>query len=182
MRPTPCNTFPMNPITEWGDTRLPEDYWENVYPCPVTGCWLWGGPTTKAGYGTYRFNGRKTTAHRALLLATDSVGPHEVGMHSCDFPPCTNPDHVSAGTNSQNLQDCVSRGRHVVWNKSDDPTVCPKDGDRRTPNRNSNREFPQWHCPTCSKRRANSRTPEQIVRDRMLNTVRKQRTRSRVTS
>lgn len=32
-------------------------------------------------------------------------------MHKCDNPKCVNPDHLEAGTQSQNILDAYARGR-----------------------------------------------------------------------
>jgi hypothetical protein len=32
-------------------------------------------------------------------------------LHSCDTPACVNPDHLRAGTLSENIQDCIKRNR-----------------------------------------------------------------------
>lgn len=34
-------------------------------------------------------------------------------MHQCDNPKCVNPDHLEAGTQSQNIKDAFARGRKV---------------------------------------------------------------------
>ena len=32
-------------------------------------------------------------------------------MHTCDNPACFNPQHLIPGTQSQNIRDCVAKGR-----------------------------------------------------------------------
>ena len=34
-----------------------------------------------------------------------------VVMHSCDNPGCINPQHLSVGTQSDNMKDCAAKGR-----------------------------------------------------------------------
>jgi len=34
-------------------------------------------------------------------------------LHSCDNPPCVNPDHLFIGTNLQNRQDSVAKNRQA---------------------------------------------------------------------
>jgi hypothetical protein len=37
-----------------------------------------------------------------------------VVMHACDVPACCNPDHLSVGTQKENLADMRAKGRHGI--------------------------------------------------------------------
>lgn len=78
----------------------------------VTGCWEWRKHRNNHGYGKLTINGRGCYAHRLAyqLVKGDLPQGMEV-MHSCDNPACINPEHLSAGTHSQNMKDCTYRGR-----------------------------------------------------------------------
>lgn len=32
--------------------------------------------------------------------------------HTCDNPPCINPQHLFLGTDKDNVADCIAKGRH----------------------------------------------------------------------
>jgi len=81
---------------------------------PVSGCWNWKFYRLKSGYGRKEHCGKKVYTHR--LAYTLANGPIPDGLevrHSCDNPPCINPDHLSIGTRQQNVDDMVSRGRQA---------------------------------------------------------------------
>ncbi len=44
------------------------------------------------------------------ILGIEKAGPKVVAMHTCDNPPCFNPAHLVAGTQSQNIKDSWIRG------------------------------------------------------------------------
>lgn len=76
-----------------------------------TGCWEWQGATIKRGYGKIR------EGHKFLLVHRVMYGDIPKGMcvlHTCDNPPCCNPDHLFVGTRKDNALDAVSKGRNFV--------------------------------------------------------------------
>lgn len=81
----------------------------------VTGCHIFQGCKTKGGYGRIRVNGVHWMAHR-YALHVHLKRPLKEGcvvMHSCDNPSCVNPEHLSEGTQKENIEDCRSKGRMV---------------------------------------------------------------------
>jgi len=76
------------------------------------GCWIWNACRFQKGYGTLVKDGRAHGAHR---IAWELFrGPIPKGMqvlHTCDIPPCVNPDHLFLGTNDDNMLDKAKKGR-----------------------------------------------------------------------
>lgn len=84
-------------------------------------CWEWQGSRTAAGYGQLRAGGTNRYAHRfAWSRATGkTIPPGAVIMHTCDNPPCCNPEHLRLGDKWLNSLDKVAKGRQQrgtqVW-------------------------------------------------------------------
>lgn len=81
---------------------------------PTGECWPFKGPFTKQGYGRFYFRPRPRSEFRsnrvAYFLDTGiDPGEHEV-LHSCDWPPCSRPTHLSPGSRLDNAREAVARG------------------------------------------------------------------------
>lgn len=73
-----------------------------------SGCWLWDGPKNGNGYGKIG----AYLAHRASYEAFFGEFDKKLCvLHSCDTPACVNPDHLSLGTQTDNMRQRDERGR-----------------------------------------------------------------------
>jgi hypothetical protein len=111
---------------------LAERFWIKVrkngpihpYDSSLGCCWIWigafsGGKRDKSKrYGSFWYNGSSVMSHRiALFLHTGELPEDLVACHSCDNPQCNNPHHLFWGTNEDNMQDMVRKGRHGATRK-----------------------------------------------------------------
>jgi len=74
-------------------------------------CWLWSRVFSQ-GYGRISVDGRGRKAHVVAYEAW--VGPIPAGLkvcHKCDVRNCINPDHLFLGTQADNMEDMVNKGR-----------------------------------------------------------------------
>ncbi len=102
-----------------GVRKPPEAFWDRATPapCPRPGlgdCLTWTGSIRKGGaYGQVWWHGRMHGAHRiAWTLAKGPIPAALWVLHSCDNPPCVNPDHLWLGTASDNALDRSKKGRN----------------------------------------------------------------------
>ena len=76
------------------------------------GCMEFVGSTDDHGYGCLRFKGPVVKAHRvSYILLVGDIPPDMNVLHSCDNPPCINPEHLFLGTDADNSQDMINKGR-----------------------------------------------------------------------
>lgn len=104
-------------------------FWRNVQIGEPDECWLWTGNTNKKGYGQIRIpRVGMVMAHRhAYTLINGPLEAGQVVLHACDNPPCVNPRHLSAGSNVDNMQDMVQKGRHAEQQVTHCPANHPYD-------------------------------------------------------
>lgn len=67
----------------------------------------------KAGYANLRIHADWTVAHRWVWQVTNKTEIPEglIIRHTCDVRSCINPAHLEIGTQWDNVQDMISRGR-----------------------------------------------------------------------
>lgn len=98
--------------------NLPDRFWAKISLLPGP-CWVWEAGKTGQGYGRFSYRGRLWLPHRLMMVlihgeqACDGLDT----LHGCDNPRCCRPSHLSIGTRSENMKDCVRRGRFTCnWN------------------------------------------------------------------
>jgi len=78
-------------------------------------CWPWQGARTRGGYGHMKLPGSRKTIRASRLAYIMFNGPlpkKKKVLHSCDNPPCCNPNHLTKSTQARNVKDAIERGRH----------------------------------------------------------------------
>lgn len=112
-----------------GRKRVPDEIYNELWiakhraNCTITetGCWLWNGfchqfrnmRPGQRGYPSSSYRGKGIRVHRKMLELKlgKTLPPSIYACHTCDQPPCCNPDHLFAATCSENMQDAVRKGR-----------------------------------------------------------------------
>lgn len=84
------------------DRRWARPVVDELADCVVveaTGCREWQGRTNPFGYGVGPHDGRMQVAHRVAYEVEHGPIPEGVIIrHTCDNPPCCNPEHLIPGT------------------------------------------------------------------------------------
>lgn len=82
------------------------------------GCWEWVGATISKGYGMI---GRELAHRVSYQLFVGEIPSGLFVLHRCDNRSCVNPKHLFLGTNTDNMQDMLTKNR---GNKAKGAAVC----------------------------------------------------------
>jgi hypothetical protein len=79
------------------------------------GCWAWKGNKDDKGRGRF-WNGRRQilSSRAAYELLVGSIPDGLLICHHCDNPNCVRPSHLFLGTQAQNMQDMIRKGRKRI--------------------------------------------------------------------
>lgn len=124
------------------------------YTIDENGCHIFDGCKGPKGYGHVRRKNPTTgkwrtyPAHRWQWIEKHGDLPPDISVcHSCDNPPCINLEHLWIGTNKDNHNDKMAKGRARGPNSY--KTHC-KNGHEFTPE-NTRQYAGRRHCRTCNR-------------------------------
>ena len=90
-----------------------------IYLMAASGCWICVTHKQGNGYPQIEHRGRRKYVHRFVFEDAYGPVPHGINVcHSCDNPPCINPEHLYLGTQADNCADASKRGRTTIGEKN----------------------------------------------------------------
>lgn len=100
--------------------KLFQDQLEKYTVKPTfTECWIWFGQRDRYGYGVINNKEGHFFVHRlSYQLHKGDLEQEQILRHSCDDPACCNPDHLTPGTQADNMKDAAKRGRTARGSRS----------------------------------------------------------------
>ncbi len=96
----------------WSRERNIRNFWKKVRKMDT--CWLWTASRTHngGGYGQFKWEQRSVDAHRVSWIIAHGPIPAGINvLHSCDNPICVRPEHLFLGTDQDNVDDMLAKGR-----------------------------------------------------------------------
>jgi len=105
-----------------------QHFFDRFKPGDKNSCWEWTGVKNAQGYG--KLGSRY--AHRiSWEIHNEEITGLLVVCHHCDNPSCVNPLHLFIGTQKDNMQDMIAKGRQPIINVSGvkNPMFCKRHTD-----------------------------------------------------
>jgi len=100
-------------MNDYFTLRQFSNFFKNVSMGPESKCWDWLGAISRKGYGQFKYTNTMKSPHRISYEFFN--GPFSSALHvlhKCDNPKCVNPRHLFLGTNQDNVDDKMRKGRH----------------------------------------------------------------------
>lgn len=112
----------------WERPALKDRLWAKVNKGDVNECWVFNGSKDAKGYGRIIVDGSTKLAHRMMYIVVNGDISNElIVMHTCDNPPCCNPNHLKIGTRADNNADRENKGRGKYSSGDDHPNIALKE-------------------------------------------------------
>lgn len=114
-------------LSDYQYSGLEQRFWEKVDRGNVGECWEWQAARGTKGYGQF-WNGEYMDHAHRISYALDVREPGDLHvLHTCDNPPCVNPNHLYLGTNSDNQKDAFERGQKTHIGEQNPSAKLTKD-------------------------------------------------------
>ncbi len=80
-------------------------------------CWVWEGYVDPKGYGRITISHVSELVHRVAWFVAYGKWPKPNALHRCDNRACVRLAHLFEGSNKDNTEDMLSKGREACGEK-----------------------------------------------------------------